>query len=477
MKKIILTLLLLTIAFSGYCQNDFIQIETNKTLSLFSFLETASDQRGISLSFKEYINKNTIGNTEFQTLIEEYSILNLDYQAKRDGYPDSRYIYLHTKDLIWIAASNSTNISDFSTRIIGILPHETHIRLIRLLNQIEPFYDDLVWNDAQQNIQRIESQLEGYKDEIGELFLKISKFYRTKWHKEMPFKISLYPIPLEKGHTTAVPKGNVLICSVLSQSEDEYLSTLGVIIHEMCHILYREQSIEVQHEIDKWFSNNTSDYNNLAYSYINEGLATVLGNGWAYKQLHGSLDTSEWYNNTYIDGFARVLYPLTKQFLFSARMLDSSYVKEAINLFEQKFPKAIYDTNILMTDLVMYANTEEQKEIDLIRYELRKKFRVISLWFSTPILDEQSIQNFKKEKTTKLFIIDSKHKETLQVINSHFVDFNFAFEMNSFQTFFDKESKSNVIVIILDNINSIGKGFDTLSKVEFLDKNVFIKIE
>lgn len=477
MKNIASLILFIVLSNWAIGQNQFIQIETNKTLCLVSFLEASIGQQGTSSSYTKYIDENLGSDKEFVRLLNMYGKLNLDYSGRRQEYPDTRYSVIDSKDLIWIAASNSSGLADFSERIIGYLPHNTHTAYINILEQIEPYYDSLVWNKEKENIKRMELQLQPYSAQIEELFLTISKFYNTQWDVTIPFKICLYPIPLERGNTTAIPKGNALICGFLSHNEKSSEGLVGVIVHEMCHILYGQQGPEVQTEQEEWFLTSKSPYKKLAYTYIDEGLATVFGNGWAYEQMNGKVDESEWYNDEYIDGFAHAMFNLAKEYVSQNKSIDQNYVDKSIELFAKTFPKATHETSILMNEVQLFANTEVEEEIDLIFEGVHGNFNIRSMWLSTPIDISQSWEKSRKEQTTKLFIVDSKNEETIKQLNNNYPEVTIKTNLNSIDVLFDKESDSVIIIININGFSKLSKALAQLSGMKYLEFGKNYKIE
>lgn len=451
-------------------KSDFIQIETNKTLCIFSFLETAKHARGTSSSFRQFIQQELGQNEQFTALVDRYAAIKLNDQFRKEGYPENRHPYRDVKDLLWIASSNSTDISDFSERIVGLLANSSHQELIDIMTDIAPFYEELIWNKEQANIKRIEEQLSPYTSKIEALFLQVSNFYGASWSKKIPFKIMLYPIPLERGNTTAIPKGNALICSFLSRNEKDFEGRLGVIVHEMCHILYDEQPLALQHELEASFMGSTSEWAKLAYSYIDEGLATAIGNGWAYEQIHGELDTMSWYNNPYIDGFAHTLFPLVSSYIDQGKQMDKAFVKAAISSFEKKFPEAIREVDILMNELTLFANSEEEKELDFISDTMRYNFNIRSQWFSTPIADPNSAKHLSKKQTTKFFIIEKDQQASLSYIQSQFPDMERDLDpKNQFlYCFKDTQTKSAVIILNLHSLEGLAEGLLKLREAKFL---------
>jgi len=469
MKFILSAIVSLLLVPYSFGQRDFIQIEFNKTLGVFNFLETSSRQLGTSSSYRTHILETYKQDETFDRLIDTYTNLNLSYSFKRQDFPEKRASYTTTKDLLWIAASNAEDIDDFSQRIIGVLPHQTHTQFIELLQKASPYYEELVWNNEQENIHEIHEQLANYKDQISDLYLQISRFYNTSWDTSIPFKVVLYPIPLKNGSTTAIPKGNVLICSFLSNRENDYKARLGIIIHEMCHILYRAQSADFQHQLDQWFTHSTSPYAPLAYSYINEGLATALGNGWAYKQIHSNLEQGEWYNDKRIDGFAHALFPLVERYLQEGKSIDQDFVDESILLFEQTFPRATQEADILMNSVQLFANTENEDEINEIVNTIHNYFNIRSMSLSTPILAVESQERFAKKQVTKLFIIDSENSNTLMGLEEAFPNLSIQTPLNTIDILKDEATESTLIIMNLDDLEKLEDAYNVLSRIPYLE--------
>lgn len=86
------------------------------------------------------------------------------------------------------------------------------------------------------------------------------------------------------------------------ESMNNLRSDLGTVIHETAHAIYERQERTLQYAMEKFFLHYPSPYAPLAYRYLNEALATALGNGMFMKRLTGH--TGITYNNLYIQGFA-----------------------------------------------------------------------------------------------------------------------------------------------------------------------------
>lgn len=478
MKKIALILFsFFSLVNFSYCQNDFVEIKSNKMIGLLSFVEASTESLKIPGSLGEYIYDHLGDDETFNQIIGTYSLFDLSYAARRQGYPQNRRAKVDTYDLIWVAASNATSIRDFSERIMGYLPHYQHNELITLLKQVEPYYDHLIWENEQENILRIERQLSDYKNDISELFLKASLFYNTQWDTNIHFKIMLYPTPLEKGRTLALAMGSTLICDFLSHREDDYKNRLGVIIHEMCHILYLEQPPEVQHQIDEWFATSKSPYAKLTYRFINEGMATAIGNGWAYEKINGEMDTKAWYTTKYIDGLAHAIFPLAKSYLENGKTIDREFIHKSISLFEDTFPNALSETELLMSEIQLYINPIDDDEKESIKKVTREAFGIRSMTTFAPISSEKSKRNFNTKEVTKVFVIHSNNNETIKLLNTTYADLKTPPPTNSIFAFKDNQSQSAAILVNISDTSKLNQAMTTLSNIKYLDFNTVYKIE
>jgi len=242
---------------NSYAQQDFIKVAHNEVLGALTFVATASNQPGSAPSYQKYI-KDAVGNDlDFRTLTERFSEINVETSIHRERYPEKRHPFTSTMDLLWIASANSTSIDDFATRTIGYLPPNEHTELVEIMQKVLPYYRKYVWSTTTTQRTQLEQSIHKHVPQIEILFNKVNVFLGSNWSKSTPFNIMLYPIPLKSGGTTAIPKGNNLICSYLSEREKEGEDIIGIAIHEMNHILFDAQPLALQQDIDTGIVLNT----------------------------------------------------------------------------------------------------------------------------------------------------------------------------------------------------------------------------
>jgi hypothetical protein len=463
MKKIIITFCFLTSIQLTFGQ-DIITFKISKPYCIFNFLETATNQQGTSSTLNDFIASNTKNDTVFKRLCLEFKNIQTDYNYKREEFPENRRQNRSTKDLIDIDLVNSNTLDEFKNKTIGILPNSDQQKLVNVLKQTEKIYDNLLWNNNEQKLSNQKKELELYASKSSEIFNKFQHFYNSSWTTDIPFIVTLYPIPGKRGNSTATPHANSLCVGVLTD-ETRHIERIGVVLHEMCHVLYDEQTKEFQHEIEKWFDNNSSPYKQYAYNFFDEGLATALGNGWAFKNLSGSIDTSEWYDNEYINGFAKELYPLVEDYINNNQQIDKQFIDKSIELFAKKFPNSVSDYGILLNRVSIYSDAETDLERADLMNTIGEKFQLSNVNSSSPILDKTSLELLKNSTQTQLVIISKNHKDNFNALRKMFpILSKINPTTNTIFSFYDKNNRPIIILFATENkyINDLVKRMETL---------------
>lgn len=476
MKKTSILFCLLAFAHVLPGQN-IIQFKISKPYSVYNFLETATNQQGTSSSLHAFIAAKSNTETNFNQLCLDFKNIKTDYDYKREEFPENRRPFRSTKDLIVIALVNSNNFDEFKQKTIGILPNNVQQKLVNTLILAEKYYDKLLWNNSEQQMILQKKELEVFASGASEIFNKFKQFYHSSWTNDIPFIVTLYPIPGKSGNSTATPHANSLCVGVLTE-ETRHVERMGVVLHEMCHVLYDEQPNDFQHLIEKWFDSNPSLYKQFAYNFFDEGLATALGNGWAYKYISGALDTTEWYNNPYINGFAKALFPMVEEYLNNGQQIDQAFIDKSIELFAKKFPNAIADYGILINRVSIYNDAETDLERQDLMNSIGQKFQLSSVNASSPILDNSSLDMLKNSPQTQLIIINKNHKNNFLELKKIFPELAKikpgSLKTSTLLSFYDKQ-KRPIIILYEPSSQTIHDLVDKMETLKYFDTNSIIQ--
>lgn len=450
MKKYALLAALYLLLQPAFAQIGF-EFKVSKPYCVFNFMQTATGDNRTSSTLQEQIGEKTKGNNEFISLCNRFKSIRLDYPYTRDEYPENRRRTRTTMDLIIIALVNSSSWTEFGNRIVGILPNGDTKKFLDVLSEAETIYDQLIWKENEAKTRAQLEALEPYAPQCSEIFTKISKFYQSSWSPEIPFVVALSPIPGNQGSTSATPHANSLCVGVLTE-ETDHVGRVGVVLHEMCHVLYDEQSAEFQHTLDGYFAENKSQYKQFAYNFIDEGLATALGNGWAFENLSGQPDPSDWYNNEYINGYGKALFPLVKEYLSANRSIDKAFVDKAIDIFAATFPNSISDYGILLNHSSIYCNKQTSEELNNLVDLIGNYFHLTSFGLSSPILDPISLEGIRDSKHAQFILIDSSNDAVIKELKKQLPELKkVKIPMNSLVSFLDSNNRPVIILNAADD--------------------------
>lgn len=443
------SILFLTVVFYqfGFSQS-LVQTKCSKPFAILKFLQTAIGGHGTSATFKHQIDTSFLGkDVVFQNIVTEYQSIQLDYNYVKQQYPSNRKHTTSTWDLLCVAAISSNTNEEFLNRIIGIYPNIDYLKLKHVVTATEPFYDRYIYTKYKTNIDDRLRELQGLSPKLTILFEKFKTFYGSSWDKSMPFYLTIYPIIGRSGQTTATPHANCLEMGVLTHEEDVF-DLLSIGMHEMSHVLFEEQPLLLQQQLDSVFTDSITPYTKFAYHYIDEALATALGNGYAYKELTGEIDSAEWYNDVYINTYAKVLFPLVEQYVNNKQQIDQVFILKAMVLFKQTFPNALFDFDPLLMTTDVYFEDDITKEIDDIQSVLHHTFRVYNSNTSIPMNDKISLDNIKRSKETQVIII---HKNQIQNLDKLKLIFKnlvaLPAQKNMLISFLDKNKRAVIIII------------------------------
>jgi hypothetical protein len=167
---------------------------------------------------------------------------------------------------------------------------------------------------------------------------------------EEPFEIFLFPI-LKNNYGFSLPPRFIFI----QMAPYDEVVHVGIIIHECCHLFYKAMQGGQRQLIEEFFKRNNSVYAILAKNYLDEALATCIGNRLIVNQVNTEYSEKS-YDNKYIEKYSEVLLSLVKEYLENNRTMDESFLKKAVHLFEQTFPDSPNDYEALLFSASIFSD-------------------------------------------------------------------------------------------------------------------------
>jgi hypothetical protein len=419
MKRYALTLAVLLLVANTY-GGSVVHFKISKPFCVLNFLRAAGNDAHVSRTLIAYVRRHvpTADSARFYKAVNSFMQIELDNSFTWTEYPTLRQKPKSLAAIINNAAIQCNSIEEFLNRTTGLLPNEQWQQLRNAMQTAAPVYEKMMSGYAAAMNNQL-AALETYAEEADNIFYQLKKFYGSSWGDDIPFTVGLFGIPGAKGNTNAAPYSNSLALGVLTE-ETNHKERMGVAIHEICHVLYEEQPLKLQRRLDSVFAANKSAYARYAYGYLDEALATACGNGWAYAQLAGSLDTAAWYDDDYINRFAKALYSEVKRYIKAGKTLDKAFVNKAVLTFERTFPDAIYDYANLLNSVNLYTDAPTHDVFNDLYNSLSRHVRMTNSNASYPIADKETQDRIDNEEGTQLFIVHSNHAENFGVLKKKF---------------------------------------------------------
>ena len=438
-----------------------INIHFSKLYATYDFVQKLSPyypdneykQLFLASKYNTTTNAHLIAQIDTLDIYESYSFQKYSATAKKPVMTTS----IIQKNLI-----SSGSFHEFKSKIFGLIPSAELIKFSGILEVFQPVYDSLVYLPNKKEFETKLAGLSTYvqQSNLSNLFNAGLGFYNSRWDDSVPLDITI--IPSKGKGFTATAFFNQAVSEVpLDFNHNDIL--FSVLMHEIYHIQYDEQPLEIKQNIERWFNENSSQNSAYAYLLLDEVLATSVGNGYVFEQLSGKPDTAEWYNNKYINLMAKEIYPTVKEYLAANKTIDRNFINKYVSIYDNKFPAWNKELDHLLTYRYVITNNEE----DLLYFS--KNYRYKTYTMSDIPVREADFQRLKETPISKIIIISSDNKKGLGRIKETFPELkNWKYNAkHEFVYTTTLEDKTRLIVI-----NRLKTPFIELFEREFKNKRI-----
>ncbi len=417
MKSLILIAVLLSSSPSFAVEVEY---TVSKTHGLYVFVETIAENGHRSKTLRAYFENSKFNTKKNRKKLARFRELkgHLYKGYNYSGYPIARRMGIDADKAFVAQSGYAQSLKDFQSRVKNLIPIPVEKEFFELLAYFKPIYEKLIWEENFSRLTAYKEKIEKVvsKKKLNTMFDQAKTFYGATWPDDMKFRIGLYPIPAAIGHSSAESIGSFESVGVLLGDED-VASTFAVIFHELCHSLYGAQDAKMQEKFEKWFSDSSSPYATQTYMNINEGLATAIGNGWAFYAAVGELDDGSWYNFPYTDVFAKAIYQDVNVYLGKGRRIDKRFIRSVIKTFSKTLPDSIYEYDNLMNRILLLTNKKiNPRDVDR---EIRKHFRLQSVKSGNKISNQKSINLIKSLFRTAVFVTTKETFSDIEPLTEH----------------------------------------------------------
>lgn len=302
----------------------------------------------------------------------------------------------------------------------GRRPNEVIVGLDSIYRYFEPVFDTLAWQPHAAELARQRTAYAAFlaQGKLLQSFGRLRAFYGSVWPDALPYRIQLCPqLDDRKGFTNhGYVSGNLVLLDCHPTSRD-FVDGSTVVFHEMAHSLSVQQHLALQQRIDRWYTKNPSPNRRHAYYLMEEALATAAGE-WVHAQQTGQPEPGEWYNDDYINRYARALYPAVTAYVERGQTLDSAFVAQAIATFDRTFPQAATDYVNLFRKVLYWTDAAD---IQAAIQPFADQFHSTLSNTSNPILgDAETLALAQGGTYTPVILVTRQHAATLRYLRQNF---------------------------------------------------------
>lgn len=365
-------------------------------------------------SYKTVFENSDYYTDKYFEALEKFEALRIDYNYEFEEYPFGQKIPVMSSTLLDRNLIHSNSVSEFKAISYGIVPTDILLEFAATIEIFLPVYLEIIFKPGEVGFNSQLSRLRDFidKNNIAEQFKAGQSFYNTGWDFSIPFEIILLPSPQSQGFSARAFL-NIGV-SEIPMDFVHYDVLMSVLMHEVYHIFYDNQTLAYKNRIRDWFWNTKSMNTPYAYLLFNEALATAMGNGYVYEQLNGKPDGGEWYNIKYINLMAKAIYPMVKDYVVNKKSIDEGFVKSYVRIYDQQFS----DWTSELPNLMAYRHIVADDFSDFNFFRDRYLFANISR-AAAPI-SSLSLDRLKMSPVTKIIVVSKENSEKLALIKSSF---------------------------------------------------------
>ncbi len=477
-----LILFLITIPILG----TNVKFEYNENVNLVRFMFTLSNQRAGSILLKSIYKKKRANKDK--AVIEKFKKLldsipkNIDLYPFSKGFSKGKIRWKNKSELLIYFAAISKDIGEFKKSLYSIYSNRVAYELSEMIDYFSPIYRSVYYNKkSKKEINKLLNNLEKINNKTNSFFEMEKRFYGSKIN--IPeIVIFLFPLFMNSKDREYFNKKHINSTRSTSYQSIQVIEVIlpfnknvfyGVALHETAHFCYWSSDIITKLLLQMEKENR---YGKFAANYLNEGLATVIGNGYISEKMNLN-DTSNWYNNYIINKYAHQLYPIIKKMFENKEVLSLKYSKIFVDIFKKSFPNIFIRREIVFNPINII--TSKSFNYKILLNTLKRYIEINYVSSNSPLDHKFTIESFnKKNRRTQVFILKFNEIGKLKVyksINLKQLKKDIELKKEFVRITFNKDRNRFEIFFLVENYNSYNSLVKKIMKLDKITKSIIYK--
>ncbi|MGE3681335.1 MAG: hypothetical protein AB7G93_06375 [Bdellovibrionales bacterium] len=374
-----------------------------------------------------------------------------------------------------IASTQARSFEDYLTRLDLILTLKNKEAVREILQLYWPSYERWWTREAGRIGKPIAAETARLlkSKSVQQRVDQFRRFYQSQLPAGFTMTLTLHYRPLfvaEPGSGTQMDNYS----RMEFHSKEKPSRLLDVVIHELCHFLYRSGDEAKFQDLKTNFFQLDTVESVAAYSLLNETLATVFGNG---IFNHETMAPKEWavyaskensfYNDPTIDKAAKALLPFMEKYLEEdGTLYGGKFPEKYISILKGALADSLSAPINILREIAMVTDFEPASEIsdDIIRY-----LQPSAIHGTGPNLDDKGTFEYygKNRQVSALLVV---HPENLRkLLNNQILEEKQFREIASkrapFLFSFRRSPSAYTIVLVASDRNQLKSELDRLARM------------
>lgn len=347
-----------------------LDFSVSEPLGLLRFLNGISKLSDEGTGYYDFLIAHHKLNKHDKGFIRRY--IQLQKSSSVFETSSGRKLSFHQK--LMAIACDKKNFEVFFEAAKQCCDEDELVTLQLVMNHFRPIYEQLIWKPFSPQLYTDRAWFRANEQAFSLPLEAVAKLFKSSAGVDEPLKAILVPAPTE-----VKKEGNGFIFNSSEFSENldvAVVISIGTVppdaiaafndqrvnnkrtledndglIHEFVHTIWAFRSPEFRKALMASFEKADRQFN---YDLLNESQAAAI-QAWFHKQVTGKDKPGRWYDNIYVDKYAKALLPVLQDYA----SLDSSnsprialnaddYAQKAIAAFEKTFPNWQEDPQIIL---------------------------------------------------------------------------------------------------------------------------------
>lgn len=368
-----------------------LEFAVSEPLALLRFMNGISKQPDEGNGYYDFlIQHHKLGKTD-KALIWRYVRMR-KYNKSEFELPTGRKLSYHQR-LMATACSTKTFDDFFKEAKTYSTPADFQTLLV-VLNHFRPIYEQVIWKPFSPQLMRDLAWFRKNEPSFARPLEPVIALFHSSAGHTQPLKAVLVPAPTEvrqEGNgfhfissafsenldlgvaqsIEIIPPDTIAALNDPRVNNDRTLADNDGLIHEFTHTIWAFRDPVFKKKLIDYFEKNKRQFN---YDLLNESQASAVAS-WFYKQIKGKDKSGRWYDNTYVDKYAKAILPVLESFSNAGGKVPSlnaeEYAQKAADAFDKTFPDWREDPQIMLwRSQIIQSPLSSDKLIDELNDEL-----------------------------------------------------------------------------------------------------------